>query len=293
MDVLKVTVPQGTIHYREAGSGEPVVFVHGFLMNGRLWDPLVARLSDRFRCIAPDWPMGSHPEAMRPDADLSPRGMAQVIADTLAALDLNGVTLVGNDSGGAISQIVAAHQSQRLARLVLTNCDTFEDFPPRAFRGLVHLAKVPGALTALMAPTGLAFIRRSPLAYGLLSAKPMPDEILHAWTAAFHADRGVRRDGAKFAAGMDPAATLDAAARLAQFDRPALLTWGARDPFFKLTSAERLAKVLPQARLERIDDARTFVMWDQPDRVAGAIREFVEATTADQRDAIAAAAGEQ
>jgi pimeloyl-ACP methyl ester carboxylesterase len=129
----QVELPAGTVRYREAGEGRPIVFVHGYLVDGRLWDGVVERLSDRFRCIAPDWPIGAQRIAMKPDADLSPPGIADLIDDFLAALGLEDVTIVGNDSGGAISQVLATRHPERVGRLVLTNCDTHENFPPGIF----------------------------------------------------------------------------------------------------------------------------------------------------------------
>lgn len=70
----QIELPAGSVRYREAGEGKPVVFVHGYLVDGRLWDGVVEALGDRCRCIVPDWPMGAHRVPMRPDADLSPRG---------------------------------------------------------------------------------------------------------------------------------------------------------------------------------------------------------------------------
>ena len=96
----EIDLPSGRIRYREAGEGSPVVFVHGFLVDGRLWDGVVDRLSATHRCLAPDWPIGAQQIPMRPDADLSPYGIADLIASFLDALDLDDVTIVGNDSGG-------------------------------------------------------------------------------------------------------------------------------------------------------------------------------------------------
>src|SRR3954468_3696281 len=116
----EVRLSSGLIRYREAGSGKPIVFVHGYLVDGRLWDGVVDRLSDRFRCLAPDWPLGAQQVALNPDADLSPPGIARLIAELVERLELEDVTIVGNDSGGAISQILAADHPRSLSRLALT-----------------------------------------------------------------------------------------------------------------------------------------------------------------------------
>src|SRR3954465_12889237 len=98
----EIQLPAGRPRYREAGEGPPIVFVHGYLVDRRLWDGVVDRLADRFRCLAPDWPLGGQQVAMNPDADLSPPSLARLIAEFVERLDLDDVTIVGNDSGGAI-----------------------------------------------------------------------------------------------------------------------------------------------------------------------------------------------
>src|SRR3954451_17374114 len=113
----EVNLPQGTIRYRDRGQGPPIVFVHGALVNGDLWRKVVPQLAPDFRCITPDLPLGSHEIPMPADADLSPPAIARLIADLLAALDLQGVTLVGNDTGGGLCQMVVAEGSDRVARL--------------------------------------------------------------------------------------------------------------------------------------------------------------------------------
>jgi pimeloyl-ACP methyl ester carboxylesterase len=142
----QITVPQGTLRYVDQGSGPPVVFVHGLFVDHELWLPVIEKLSRTHRCIAPDLPLGSHTLPMHRDADLSPAGMARLVADFLAALDLKDVTLVGNDSGGAISQLTVADHPARISRLVLTNCDALEVFPPKGFEYMGWLPRIPGAM---------------------------------------------------------------------------------------------------------------------------------------------------
>src|SRR5687768_1975016 len=153
---------QGTIRYRDSGGGgDPLVFVHGLLVNGRLWDPLVERLQADYRCIVPEMPLGSHTVPMDEDADLSAPGVASTLAELLEQLKLESVTLVGNDSGGAISQIAATEHPERIGRLVLTNCDLYKNFPPKLFAHLPLAARIPGGLTALAQPLRLRMLQRS------------------------------------------------------------------------------------------------------------------------------------
>jgi pimeloyl-ACP methyl ester carboxylesterase len=270
----EVTLQQGTIHYCDTGDGSPVVFVHGLLVDGTLWRKVTPLLEGDARCIAPDLPLGSHRIAMKPDADMSPAGVARLVGDFLAALDLDDVTLVGNDTGGAISQLVALDHGERVGRLVLTNCDCFEVFPPKEFKAMVQAARVPGALYAALQPMRAAAARRMPMAYGAL-AHELPDEVTAAWVAPILDDADVRRDTVAFLRAVDKAVTLDAAARLPSLNIPSLVAWGQDDRFFAPELGERLAAVLPGSRLEPVAGARTFVPEDAPEALADLIRGFV------------------
>ena len=270
----EVKLSQGTINLRESGEGPPIVFVHGLLVDGRLWRKVTPLLEDRFRCIVPDLPLGSHRTPMSPDADLSPPALARLIADFLEALDLEDVVLAANDTGGAISQITAANHPERIGRLVLTNCDAFENFLPPAFRPLQWAARVPGGLTGMMAGMRFAALRRLPLAYGWLIKRDFDGAPTREWVDPFLTNRDVRRDTIKVLRGIDSRYTIEAAEKLRTFDRPTLLAWAVEDRFFKISYAERLAATINGATLERIDDSYTFVSEDQPERLAELIARF-------------------
>jgi pimeloyl-ACP methyl ester carboxylesterase len=266
----ELRLPQGTIHVRDTGdpAGPVIVFVHGLLVDGTLWRKVVPRLEDRFRCIWPDWPLGSHRTPMDPAADLSPRGVAHLIADALEALDLRDVTLVGNDTGGAICQLLVTERPERVGRLVLTNCDAFDNFLPPLFRGFQVLARIPGALTAALQPMRVRALRRLPIAYGLVTKRKVDHAVTDAWLRPFLTHAGVRRDTRKLLRGISRRDTLAAAERLRAFDRPALLAWAREDRAFPVAHAHRLAAILPQGRVEEIADSLTFVSEDQPERLA-------------------------
>jgi pimeloyl-ACP methyl ester carboxylesterase len=272
----EIDLPAGRIRYREAGTGSPVVFVHGYLVDGRLWDGVVDRLSDRCRCIAPDWPIGSQQIAMKSDADLSPYGIAATIASFLEALDLDDVTIVGNDSGGAMSQVLVTRHPERIGRLVLTNCDLYENFPPGIFKAMPALAKLPGGMAVLAAPFRIGALARA--AFKPFSKKPIPADLIASWMEPAMHDPGVRHDLKKVTVGMNKRYTLEAAAKLRNSELPVLLTWATGDRLFALESAQRLAAETPNARLVEIADSSTFVPLDQPQRLADEIAGFAVAS---------------
>ena len=273
-----VDLPHGTLHYQQSGSGPPIVFLHGYLMGANLWDPVIHLLNHEFACITPELPFGAHPTPMRPDADLTTAGLGRLVADFLAALDLHQVILVGNDSGGAVAQVVAAHHPQRLGGLVLASCDAFDNYPPKLFRPLLAAARV-GALTPLLAMLKFKPVRSLPSAYGWLTDHKPPHALIDGWIANYLADKGVRRDTCRLTAAMgDDALMGQIAAELAGFTKPVLLAWAADDKFFPLQHARRLAGILPDARLELIRGSRTWVMRDQPEHTAHLIGRFARRT---------------
>jgi pimeloyl-ACP methyl ester carboxylesterase len=270
----EIELPAGRVRYREAGEGAPVVFVHGFLVDGRLWDGVVDALSGRCRCIAPDWPIGAQQIAMSPDADLSPPGIAAIIDSFLGALDLDDVTIVGNDSGGAMSQVLVTRHPERIGRLVLTNCDMYENFPPGIFKAMPAIAKLPGGMTMLSAPFRIGALARA--AFKPFAQAKIPDDLVASWMKPGLEDAGVRRDAKKVTVGMNKRYTLEAAEKLSSSELPILLAWAPEDKLFPLALAERLARETPNASLVQIPGASTFVPLDQPQRIADEIATFVE-----------------
>jgi pimeloyl-ACP methyl ester carboxylesterase len=272
MPELQLT--QGTLNYRDEGEGPAVVFIHGLLVNGRVWDDVIPLLGTRVRRIVPDLPLGSHTIPMRPDATLDPPALAGMIAELIERLDLTDVTLVGNDTGGALCQLVVAQHPDRIGKLLLINCDAFENFPPRAFApALTMLRRVPGLLALVGALGRTRTGRRMAMKTAPLTVIPIRDELVQSWVGPLRR-RGVRRDALKVMRAIAPEHTLGAVDGLRRFERPAIIVWGLRDVFFKVHDGERLVQTLPQARLETVDAARTFVQLDAPDRVAQLVLEL-------------------
>jgi pimeloyl-ACP methyl ester carboxylesterase len=208
------------------------------------------------------------------DADLSPPALADLIADALAALELEDVTIVGNDTGGGLTQILATRRPERLGRVVLTSCDAFENFPPKLFRYVLAPARVPGSIPVVYGGLRLRPLRRLPIAYGWLSNERPEPEAEDSYVLPVLTRGDVRRDLRKLLGGLDPRHTLDAAAKLTGFEKPVLIAWSAGDRFFPPAHAERLARLIPDARLEWIEGARTFSAEDAPERLASLIAGF-------------------
>jgi pimeloyl-ACP methyl ester carboxylesterase len=268
---------EGPVRYRVVGpdDGQPVVFVHGFLVDGSVWHGVADRLAAAgLRAITPDWPLGSHRTGMEPEADLSPRGQAKLVLSFLAALGLDRVTLVGNDVGGAICQYVLDANPGPIERLVLTNCDAFEVFPPAPFNLLVKAGRMPGLLRLLLQPARLRLVRHQ-ITYGPLAGTPLDARQTRGWVLPYLRNAEVRHDTRKLLVAIDPLDLADVASRFGRYQGKVLLAWAPDDRFFPLDLARRLRDRFGDARLVEIPGSRTLVPHDQPQRLADEIIEFV------------------
>jgi pimeloyl-ACP methyl ester carboxylesterase len=256
------------------------VFVHGLLVNGDLWRKVVPLLAGEFRCITPDWPLGSHDLQLDDGVKLTTRKAAGIIRRFLEALDLNDVTLVGNDTGGGLCQIVVAERPERVGRLVLTSCDAFENFPPKALYPLMAAARVPGLPWLMLQSMRLAPLRRLPISFGWLTKQPIPDEIIMgSYLRPSLENPRVLQDALNLIKDISPRHTKAAAEKLPLFNKPVLIAWAKDDRIFPVADAYRLSETFPNARLELIEDSYTFVPEDQPQRLAASIATFMRETT--------------
>jgi pimeloyl-ACP methyl ester carboxylesterase len=274
----------GVIIYREVGMGPALVFVHGILANGTLWRDVVARLSDGFRCIVPDLPLGGHSLPMTPEADMSPAGVARMVAELMERLDLRDATLVGNDTGGAVCQIVVSNHPERVGRLVLTNCDAYEAFFPVVLRPLSYGARIFGTRYVDLIAWTLRWRFAQRALFKTVAVRNIDEATLGTYLGPLIQDPGVRRDLARFLGSVSNRYTLEAAQSFPGFDRPVLIAWGLRDPFFSPRLALRLQHDFPDARLEAVPGSRAFVPEDRPERLAQLIGEFQEEVAGQPRD---------
>lgn len=148
MTVQHCRVDGVDIEYTDTGSGPIVLFVHGIYVTGALWDDVIAALGTDFRCIAPTWPLGAHDTTIA-GADLGAEAAARRIVHFVETLDLREVTVVANDTGGGLvltSLGDTTLDTSRITRLVLTNCDSYEHFPPGSFAQIVKLCRLSSTL---------------------------------------------------------------------------------------------------------------------------------------------------
>jgi pimeloyl-ACP methyl ester carboxylesterase len=274
--VKEIELSAGTIEYQDTGDGPVLVLLHGLMMDASLWDGAISELSADYRCVAPTLPLGAHRQAMHPDADLSLPGIARLVAEFLDRLDLQDVTLVGNDTGGALVQLLMCDGAARVGRVVLVSCDAFDNFPPGLTgRTLVLAGKLPPRMFGLfMQQMRLRPLRRLPLAFGWLTRRG--DAATARWMRPVLEQPAIRRDAVRTlrAAGADTRLLVSAAERLPGFDRPALIVWAREDRVMPPEHGRRLAGLLPDARLAEIEDSYTLIPLDQPARLAQVIREF-------------------
>jgi len=274
--MAEVRLSDGVVEYRESGpaTGAPIVFLHGALVDGTLWADVAADLAERgHRTVVPDWPLGAHRRPFDPNADLGPSGQARIVLDFLNRLDLDGVTLVANDSGGAITQLLLDIDPSPVARVVFTNCDTFERFPPPPFSWQFRLARRPLGLRAQLLPARITSVRQA--IFGLLVEHEVDPERTRRWLEPALSDGRIRDDFSRFVRGIDPCELVAAAGRLHRFGGPVLVAWAPRDRYFRIADGRRLAACFGDARVVEIPDSRTFVPLDQPALLAAEVHRFV------------------
>jgi pimeloyl-ACP methyl ester carboxylesterase len=279
----QIELPAGTIEYADTGGeGPALVLLHGLMMDASLWDATVADLSTDHRCVTPTLPLGAHRHAMRADADLSLQGVARLVAEFLDRLDLRGVTLVGNDTGGALVQLLIRRSTARVGRIVLVSCDAFDNYPPGLTgRTLVLAGKLPPWMFGLfMQQMRLRALRRLPVAFGWLTRRG--DAATARWMRPVMWQPEIRRDTVRTlrAVKADAHALVQAAEHLPSFNHPALVVWAREDRVMPPEHGRRLATLLPHARLVEVSDSYTLIPLDQPAGLASAIRDFTHSDTA-------------
>jgi pimeloyl-ACP methyl ester carboxylesterase len=275
----EVELRAGTIDYQDTGAGPVVVLVHGLVMDGRQWRHVVADLRSDYRCVLPTLPMGAHRRPMRPEADLSLRGLGRLLAEFMEHLDLLDVTLCFNDWCGA-QVMIADGLFERVGRLVLVSCEAFDNYPPGLPGRMAALsARLPGGIAIMARAMRSRRLRQLPTAFGRMSKREIPDDIFKEWLRPLRR-REIRDDLRKYAGDTtrgrrDLIAATDA---LSSFDRPVLVVWASEDRVMPPEHGRRLAELFPNGRLVEIPDSYTLVPEDQPHLLASHLRQFISET---------------
>ena len=270
-----VKLAAGSVEYRESGSGPVVVFAHGAAVNGDLWRAVAPQLAGGHRCIVPDLPLGGHSIPLREGADLSLFGAAEILAGFIEALNVSDVTLIANDTGGALAQAVVGRWPERIGRLVLTSCDAFGNYPPKAIGYLKPTSRVPPALWTLTQAMRLKLLQRTPLAYGWATHEAIEPRIMHSYLSSLWTNGEVRRDFAQLLRSARSSDSKEASEGVRRFEGPALVAWAADDKFFPRAHGRRLAELLPEGEFEVVEGSRTFIPEDNPERLVELLREFL------------------
>jgi pimeloyl-ACP methyl ester carboxylesterase len=269
-----VTTSVGDVAYLDVGHGPPALFIHGVFLNADLWRAQLEGLADIRRCLAPDLP--AHGESAVPaPGTLTMARQAEMIVAFLDALALDCVDLVGNDSGGAIAQLVAVAVPDRIRTLTLTNCDTHDNWPPEAFRPIHDLATegvLAGALAALARDPAAA---RAALASSFEDPDRLSDERLAGFFGPFAASLARAEAVQDYVAHMDNAVTVAIADDLARLTAPTLIVWGTADDFFDVAWARWLAATIPgTVRCRELDGARLFFPAERSETFNAELRTF-------------------
>jgi pimeloyl-ACP methyl ester carboxylesterase len=277
MAAQKIELSAGTIEYQDTGGDKPVVvLLHGLLMDASLWDGVVADLRTDHRCVVPTLPLGGHTHPMPDGADLTLPGITRLVAEFLERLDLSDVTVVGNDTGGALVQLLVCDGAARVDKIVLVSCDAFDNYPPGlSGKTLVLTGKLPPTMFGLfMQQLRMKPMRRLPISFGWLTKRGDADTA--RWLKPLLTQPGIRRDTVRVLRSISAERKIlvDAAKCLPEFDRPALIVWAQKDKVMPPEHGRRLAEILPDARLVEVPDSYTLVPLDQPASLARAIRNF-------------------
>jgi pimeloyl-ACP methyl ester carboxylesterase len=276
-----VQTPSGRIAYAEVGSGPVALFVHGVLLNKHLWRHQLAELSDIRRCIAVD--LLAHGDSeIAPDQVVTVTDNANMLREVLDALKIDKVDVIGNDSGGGISQIFAANNPQRLRSLTLTDCDTHDNWPPEAFKPFVEMTKSGGLRDTLTGMLDDKNIYRSQQALGPAYEHPkkVTDADIETYLRPFFRSEQRIRDLERFVVAFDNKHTLAVESRLRELRAPTLIVWGTDDVYFPVEWADWLAETIPGAKKPvMLEGARIFFPEERPAEFNRLLRDHLKSVT--------------
>ncbi|WP_063042284.1 alpha/beta fold hydrolase [Nocardia pseudovaccinii] len=271
----EIDLPQGTVNCYDAGSGQPIVFLHGPFTNANEYCKVVPLLSGKFRCLTLELPLGAHEHPM-PKATLTLPGLAHIVADAIEALGLRDVILVGNSGGTAIAQIVATQRPERLSHLVLASGSSYDNAPPKKYRFMFFLVSRLGT-RIMFGSLRIPLLRRLPFAFGWMIKHPVDRATSDTFVWPSLVTAGVGADASRLFRVSNPryVYSLEAAKHFSEFKKPVLVAWSVEDKIFPPAHAVRLVRDFPNARLEWIEDSYALSSLDQPEKLAALIADFI------------------
>jgi pimeloyl-ACP methyl ester carboxylesterase len=213
--------------------------------------------------------LGSHTIPVDAAVPLTPKTVAEMVHAFIGTLDLHDVTLVGNDTGGGICQLLVDAHPDDVGRLVLTNCDAFEKFPPFPFNVVFATMRGPRSIRSLSMLMKISALRHSPLGYGLLLEGN--EALTASWVEPMRTDPRIAGNLATLLRAVGAMDLTDVATRLPRFTKPVTIVWGMADRCFTPTLGRRLAALFPNVAMVEVPGARTFVALDAPAAVVDAI----------------------
>lgn len=265
--------------YRVAGTGPPVVLIHGMVNSSRHWEEVAVRLADSYTVIAPD--LLGHGDSAAVRGDYSLGAHAASIRDLLAAIGVDRATLVGHSLGGGVAMQFFYQFPQRTERLVLVSSGGLGREVSLLLRG----AALPGAAAGLWLAAHPRILSALDRAGRRLEQRGSQRGVL--LQAIVRAMRPLERAGARKAFLHTLRAVIDAhGQRVSAVDRlyllgpvPTLIVWGERDNTIPLEHGRDAHLSIPGSRFETLPRAAHFPHLEDPDGLARVLREFMRTST--------------
>jgi haloalkane dehalogenase len=270
----------GRIAYIDRGSGDAVLFLHGFPLSSFQWRGAIDRLSSIRRCIAPDL-MGLGYTEVAEKQSLAPAAQVDMIAALLDGLAIQKVDLIANDSGGAIAQLFVTKHRERVRTLLLTNCDVETDSPPGALLPVIELAREDLYADLWLLP----WLQHKDVARSAKGLGGMCySDVRHPTDAAIEQylrplvgtmERKILTN--RYAVSLAPNPLQGIEARLRECTVPTRIVWGMADTIFSTKNPDYLYGILPQMMgITRLTSAKLFFPEERPDIIAAEARELWE-----------------
>jgi pimeloyl-ACP methyl ester carboxylesterase len=277
-EMLETSLHGHRVAYRMAGSGPPLVLIHGITSSSDSWRAVWSRLVEHHTVIAPD--LVGHGQSAKPRGDYSMGAFASGVRDLVASLDIGPATIVGHSLGGGVAMQFSYQFPERTQRLALVSSGGLGT----SVHSLLRAATLPGSefvLPLLAATRTLSVGRSLGGALGRVGLRLSTDLLEMARGHASLAERETRTAFLQtLRASIDPRGQ-----RVQALDRlylagglPVLIVWGARDRIIPPGHGRRAHELIPGSRLEVFEASGHFPHLDQPERFAETVEDWIATT---------------